>query len=186
MLPIAPDTLLQQRYRILNILEEGGLVRTYLATDRQRADAYCAIEELTPFSQFSSAVVKAKELFRQEASLLEGLDLPQLPRFWTTFEDQNRLFLVRDYIQGKTYGQILAEHRDRGTVFGESEVWQLLLQILPAIGYIHAQGVIHRDICPINFKRCPSMVAFPSDARVTHPANKSTAVEFIPIAIFTH
>ncbi|PSB56990.1 protein kinase domain-containing protein [Chamaesiphon polymorphus] len=148
MLPIAPDTILQQRYRILNILEEGGLVRTYLATDRQRADAYCAIEELTPFSQFSSAVVKAKELFKQEATLLQRLDLPQLPHFWTTFEDQNRLFLVRDYIDGKTYGQILAEHRDLGTVFSESEVWQLLLKILPAIGYIHTQGVIHRDICP--------------------------------------
>ncbi|AFY94359.1 serine/threonine-protein kinase [Chamaesiphon minutus] len=153
MLPIAPDTLLQQRYRILNILEEGGLVRTYLATDRQYPDAYYSIEELTPFSQFSSAVVKAKELFKHEATLLERLDLPQLPRFWTTFEEQNRLFLVRDYIQGKTYGQILAEHRDLGTVLSESEVWQLLLKILPAIGYIHTQGVIHRDICPEHIVR---------------------------------
>ncbi len=149
MLPIiVPDTILQQRYRILNLLEEGGLVRIYLATDLRRADAYCAIEELTPGSQFPSVVAKAKELFKREVALLSQLEHLQLPRFWTVFEEQNRLFLVRDYIAGKTYGQKLAERRDLGTAFSQVEVWQFLLQILPVIGYIHSKGVIHRAISP--------------------------------------
>jgi serine/threonine protein kinase len=65
MLPIAPDTLLQQRYRILNLLGEGRFGRTYLAVDLGRDDAYCAIEELAPFAQFSSAVTKAKASIRR-------------------------------------------------------------------------------------------------------------------------
>lgn len=147
MLPIAPDTLLQQRYRILNILEEGGSGRTYLAADRSGDDAYCAIEEVALSAQ-PSTVAKAKEVFKQETTLLYQLQHPQLPRFWTTFEEQNRLFVVRDYIEGKTYGDILDERRAQGTAFSEAEVWRFLLQILPVIGYIHSKGAIHRNISP--------------------------------------
>jgi serine/threonine protein kinase len=150
MLPIPPDTLLQQRYRILNMLGEGEFGRTYLATDRSRSDAYCAIEEIVPSSQFPTIVAKAKELFKQEATLLTQLQHLQVPHFWTVIEEQSRLLLVRDYIVGKTYGHLLAERRDSDSTFSESEVWQFLLQILPVIGYIHSKGVIHRDLSPDN------------------------------------
>ncbi|MCY7367009.1 MAG: protein kinase [Chamaesiphon sp.] len=148
MLPIATDTLLQQRYRILDLLGEGRFGRTYLAVDRGRGDAYCAIEELVPFAQFSSAVIKAKEIFKQEATLLYQLQHAQVPRFWTTVEEQSRLLLIRDYIPGKTYRDLLNDRRNVGSTFSESEVYQFLLDILPVIGYIHSKGTIHRDLCP--------------------------------------
>jgi serine/threonine protein kinase len=150
MLPLAPDTLLQQRYRILNLLDDGGSGRLYIATDRERGDTECAIEEIVPSSQFPTVVAKAKELFEQEVKLLELLQHPQLPKFWGTFTDLDRLFLVRDYIPGSTYAQLLNERRDLGTAFSESEVWQFLIQVLPAIGYLHSQGVVHRNLAPVN------------------------------------
>ncbi|WP_309734037.1 protein kinase domain-containing protein [Chamaesiphon sp. OTE_75_metabat_556] len=150
MLPLAPDTLLQQRYRILNLLDDGGSGRLYLATDRERGDTECAIEEIVPSSQFPTVVAKAKELFEQEVKLLERLQHPQLPKFWGTFADLDRLFLVRDYIPGSTYAQLLNERRDLTTAFSESEVWQFLVQVLPAIGYLHSQGVVHRNLAPEN------------------------------------
>jgi serine/threonine protein kinase len=158
MLPLAPDTLLQQRYRILNLLDDGGSGRIYLATvgeavpleHRERGDTECAIEEILPSSQFPTVVAKAKELFGQEVKLLERLQHPQLPKFWGTFEDLDRLFLVRDYIPGLTYAQLLNERRELGTTFSESEVWQFLIQVLPAIGYLHSQGVVHRNLAPAN------------------------------------
>jgi serine/threonine protein kinase len=148
MLPIAPDSLLQQRYRILSMLGEGRFGRTYLAADRGRGDVYCAIEELAPFAQFSGAVAKAKEIFKKEATLLYQLQHSQVPRFWTTVEDQNRLLLIRDYIPGKTYRELLDDRRSGGKTFSESEVCQFLLEILPVIGYIHSKGTIHRDLSP--------------------------------------
>ncbi len=153
MLPIAPETLLQQRYRILNLLGEGRFGRTYLAVDRGRGDAYCAIEELAPFAQFSSAVAKAKEIFKKEATLLYQLQHAQVPRFWTTVEDQSRLLLIRDYIPGKTYRDLLDDRRSGGRTFSESEVCQFLLEILPVIGYIHSKGTIHRDLSPEHIVR---------------------------------
>jgi serine/threonine protein kinase len=172
MLPIPPDTLLQQRYRILNMLGEGGFGRTYLATDRartnatERADAeeFCEIQEFIPTSQIPGAITKAKEFFKQQAILLYQLQHPQVPRFWATFEEQGRLFLVLDYIEGKTYGQLLEERRDAGEVFSETEVWQLLLQVVPVLGYIHSKGVIHREISPENIIcRSSDRLPVPSD-----------------------
>ena len=123
MPPIVPDTLLQQRYRILNMLGEGEFRRIYLATDsartatagHDRTDEYCAIEEFIPTEQFPAAVARAKEFFKQQASLLYQLHHIQVPRFWAIFEEQNRLFLVRDYVEGKTYQQLLEQRRDSGT-----------------------------------------------------------------------
>ncbi len=158
MPPISPDTLLQQRYRILNLLGEGDFGRTYLATDNARtsvagrpdADEYCEIQEFIPSTQVPGAVAKAKEFFKQQAILLYQLQYPQIPRFWATFEEQDRLFLVLDYTEGKTYAQLLSERRDTGRTFSEAEVGQLLIQVLPALGYIHSKGVVHREISPDN------------------------------------
>jgi serine/threonine protein kinase len=183
MLQIAPDTLLQQRYRILSSLGAGGFGRTYLATDRSRFDEYCAIKELTPSTQSAAVVAKAKEFFQQEANLLYQLQHPQIPRFWATFEEQDRLFLVQDYIAGKTYAHLLDDLRESGEGFSEAEIWRFLLQVLPVLGYIHSKGVIHRDVSPENIilrdgDRLPVLIDFGivkefADRLQAHPVSRS-------------
>jgi serine/threonine protein kinase len=183
MLQIAPDTLLQQRYRILSSLGAGGFGRTYLATDRSRFDEYCAIKELTPSTQSAAVVAKAKEFFQQEANLLYQLQHPQIPRFWATFEEQDRLFLVQDYIAGKTYAHISDDRRESGEGFSEAEIWRFLLQVLPVLGYIHSKGVIHRDVSPENIilrdgDRLPVLIDFGivkefADRLQAHPVSRS-------------
>ncbi|WP_310488241.1 protein kinase domain-containing protein [Chamaesiphon sp. VAR_69_metabat_338] len=194
MLPLAPDTLLQQRYRILNLLDDGGSGRIYLATvdeavpleHRERGETECAIEEIVPSDRFPTVVAKAKELFDREVKLLERLQHSQLPRFWGTFTERDRLFLVRDYIAGSTYAQLLNERRDLNTAFSESEVWQFLTQILPAIGYLHSQGVVHRNLAPRNIicrdrDRLPVPISLGvvqefADKLQADPSNQSRAI----------
>ncbi len=150
MQPIAPDTILQQRYRLMRLIGEGGFGRTYLATDQSRFGEQCAIKELSVASHSQSRLSKAKEFFRQEAALLYQLQHPQIPRFWATFEERDRMFLVQDYIPGRTYDSLLQERTEKNHTFTEAEVWRFLLQVLPVLGYIHSQGVVHQDISPDN------------------------------------
>jgi serine/threonine protein kinase len=147
---IASDTILNERYRIVRSLAPDRHGRTYLATDGTRFNAECAIEELTPVGVNPETLDRAKDSILSVAALLYQLQHPQLPRFWATFEDQNRLFLVRDYVRGRTYGELLDERRSVNSQFSEAEVWKFLTQILPVIGYIHSKGFIHQDICPDN------------------------------------
>jgi serine/threonine protein kinase len=150
MQPIAPDTILQQRYRLMSLIGEGGFGRTYLATDQSRFGEQCAIKELSVASHSRSRLSKAREFFKQEAALLYQLQHPQIPRFWATFEERDRMFLVQDYVPGRTYESLLQERAEKHQTFTEAEVWRFLLQVLPVLGYIHSQGVVHQDISPDN------------------------------------
>jgi serine/threonine protein kinase len=150
MQPIAIDTILQQRYRILKSIGEGAFGRTYLASDQSRFGEQCAVKELCMSTGSRSRLSKAREFFQQEAALLYQLQHPQIPRFWATFEERDRMFLVQDFVPGRTYEQLLSDRSQQNQTFTEAEVWRFLLQILPVLGYIHSQGVVHQDIAPDN------------------------------------
>lgn len=144
--------ILGSRYRIIRQLGQGGFGRTYLAEDINRFNELCVLKEFAPQVQTSAVLQKAEELFAREAGVLYQLQHPQIPRFRELFhvniEGKNYLFLVQDYVEGKTFFSLL--HSRQPARFSEGEVTQLLLDILPVLEYIHSLGVIHRDISPDN------------------------------------
>ncbi|MGI0487346.1 protein kinase domain-containing protein [Pantanalinema rosaneae CENA516] len=148
--PLPTDTVLQNRYRILNVLGQGGFGRTYLAQDQGRFNELCALKELTPAQGGTYALDKSKELFQREAEILYKIQHPQIPEFRANFEQDQRLFLVQDYVDGQTYRMLLDQRRTQGIAFSETEILQLLRQLLPVLAHIHSKGIIHRDIAPDN------------------------------------
>ncbi|MDX2096208.1 MAG: serine/threonine-protein kinase [Leptolyngbyaceae cyanobacterium bins.59] len=149
-LPISIGTILQNRYRIIEILGQGGFGRTYLAEDQGRFRELCALKEFIPAQMEEYAFQKAKELFQREAAILYQLQHPQVPQFRALFEQDQRLFLVQDYVQGKTFQTLLAERKQRGYAFSETEVLLFLQQMLSVLTYVHSCNIIHRDISPDN------------------------------------
>lgn len=148
--PISIGTVLQNRYRILQILGQGGFGRTYLAADQGRFNEYCALKEFIPPQSGDYALEKSKELFDREASVLYSIQHPQVPQFRAIFEQDHRLFLVQDYVEGKTYSHLLGERLALGQTFTSDEVQRFLQQLLPVLAHIHSKGIIHRDISPDN------------------------------------
>ena len=146
---LIPGTTLQNRYRVLQELGYGGFGRTYLAEDLGRFNERCAVKELEPQQgdQFSD---KALQLFQREAAILYSIEHPQIPKFQAIFEENQRLFLVQDYIDGVTYRDLLNQRLQQGMAFSEAEVRQFLQQMLPVLAHIHGKGIIHRDISPDN------------------------------------
>lgn len=148
--PLRFGTVLQSRYRVTTILGQGGFGRTYLAEDLGRFNELCAIKELIPSQSDTYFLEKSKELFQREAAILYQIKHPQIPQFRATFEQDRRLFLVQDYVVGKTYKTLLDERQRYGQTFSEAEIMQLLRQMLPVLAHIHTKGIIHRDISPDN------------------------------------
>ncbi|RCJ16955.1 serine/threonine protein kinase [Nostoc sp. ATCC 43529] len=148
--PITVGTVLQNRYRIIQILGQGGFGRTYLAEDQRRFNELCAIKELISTAMEAAAWEKAQELFHREAAILYQIEHPQVPKFRERFEQDQRLFLVEDYVAGQTYRTLLSEKQAVGQTFTEAEVFGLIESLLPVLEHIHSRGIIHRDISPEN------------------------------------
>ncbi|MGB5900955.1 MAG: serine/threonine-protein kinase, partial [Geitlerinemataceae cyanobacterium] len=151
--PLPNGSLLQNRYRTIQVLGQGGFGRTYLAEDGGRFKERCVLKELSPSTSSEYAVTKSRELFQREAEILYQLQHPQIPKFRATFEEDRRFFLVQDYVDGNTYRALLREYQNQGRNFSEAEVTELMRQLLPVLDYVHAQGIIHRDISPDNVIR---------------------------------
>ena len=149
--PLPLGTCLQNRYRLIKILGQGGFGRTYLAEDQGRFNERCALKEWIPPQSGPDSFRKSKELFEREAAVLyQKIQHPQIPKFHATLQEDGRLFLVQDYVAGKTYRALLDERRSRRSPLSEAEVRQLIDDLLPVLDYLHGIGIIHRDISPDN------------------------------------
>jgi serine/threonine-protein kinase len=143
-------TLIDDRYAIQKLLGQGGLGRTYLAFDTRRFNEACVIKEFAPSGIGDNFLEKCSILFKREAKILYQLEHPQIPRFLACFEENNRLFLVQQFINGKTYSTLLGDRQRQGQAFSEAEVIHWLKKLLPVLEYIHQHNIIHRDISPEN------------------------------------
>jgi serine/threonine-protein kinase len=147
---IPSGTKIGNRYLIQTILGKGGLGRTYLAFDTYRFNEPCVLKEFAPIVTEVYQVEKSRDLFKREAQILYQLKHPQIPQFYASFATENRLFLVQQYVQGKSYYQLLQQRLRQGQTFSEQEILAWLLALLPVLEYIHNCGIVHRDISPDN------------------------------------
>ena len=143
--------LLQQRFRPLQLIDRGGMNRTFIALDESQSPAFsCIIKQFSSQNLTPETAPKAQQIFQQEAILLQQLNPhPQIPNLITHFTEHENLYLVQEYIEGMNLNQILEEE---GT-FNETQIWQLLTEILPVLKFIHQHQIIHRDIKPKNIIR---------------------------------
>jgi len=160
MLPPLPNnTILRQRYKITNIVGQGGMGSIYRAEDLRLPGRLCAIKEVQPDPATSTEQHKqAQEQFLQEASILARLDHPNLPKVSDFFNQDGRDYLVMDYVPGSDLRQISQESWGAGRPLTENQVLTWAEQILDALIYLHEHDppVLHRDIKPANIKLTPS------------------------------
>ncbi len=142
---IEAGTLLQNRYRVEKQIGQGGMGAVYIAID-ERFGSVVAIKE-TFFSD-----EKFGKAFEREARLLNNLKHPALPRVSDHFVDDNGQFLVMEYIEGEDLSEMMEK---RGDAFSVEDVSNWAEQLLDALEYLHAQGIVHRDIKPQNLKLTP-------------------------------
>ncbi|MHC5856185.1 protein kinase domain-containing protein [Nostoc sp.] len=140
--------LLKERYRAIKPIGQGGFGKTFLAVDEDKpSKPRCVIKQFYPQSQGTNTLAKAVELFNQEAVQLDELGKhPQIPELLAYFTQEARQYLVQEFIDGQNLAQELA-HKG---AFSETQIWQLLNDLLSVLQFCHARHVIHRDIKPEN------------------------------------
>ncbi|MBW4563288.1 MAG: serine/threonine protein kinase [Mojavia pulchra JT2-VF2] len=136
--------LIQNRYRLLQLIGKGGFCKTYLAVDEnQFPPVPCVVQQLSRQNQ-------TPETFVQKAQQLKVVGQhPQIPALLEHFQENTHYYLVHEFIAGSNLVTLL---EDEGT-FSENQIWQLLANLLPVLKFISDRNIIHRDIKPENIIR---------------------------------
>jgi hypothetical protein len=138
--------VLQNRYRIVSLLGQGGMGSVYRAWD-MRLSVPVALKEMTPQPGLGDQTLgQLRQQFHQEATVLARLNHPHLVRVTDFFEESGNAYLVMDFVEGES----LADRINRQGPLPEAEVLNWAKQLLRALTYCHNHGIIHRDIKPQN------------------------------------
>jgi serine/threonine protein kinase len=140
--------LLKDRYRPIQPIGQGGFGRTFLAIDGDKpSKPRCVVKQFLPTSHGTQYLKKAADLFEQEALRLEELgNHPQIPALLAHFSQEQRQYLVQEFVNGKTLTEVIQEQG----IFNEAQIREVLTSLLPVLEFIHSYSIIHRDIKPSN------------------------------------
>lgn len=137
--PLRPGTLIKNRYKIDHVLGMGSYGITYLAKD-QKFETQVVVKQLRKTKQ---KLEQGRRAFEYEKKILARIDHPQVPRLLDVEESSAGFFIIMDYINGKTFEDLIFEHHHK---YKEKDVVQILLQVIEVIQFLHHEGIVHRDL----------------------------------------
>jgi serine/threonine protein kinase len=176
--PLTSGTVLQNRYAIERLLGGGGMGMVYLAHDHRLANRPCAVKEMVDHFIDQQQRIEANDYFAREADTLAQLKHAAIPAITDRFDDQNRHYLVMEYVEGRNLEEEIAA---RGGPLPEGLIIDIARQLCDVLAYLHGSTppVVYRDTKPSNVMLTPKgrvvLVDF-GIARLFKSARKGTMI----------
>src|SRR6266702_626599 len=173
------QTLLAGRYQLLSRIGQGGIGAVYKAADTRFNNRPVAIKEMSSTGLTPARLQEAEAAFEHEAHLLADLLHPNLPRIYEHFTENDRSYLVMDYIEGQT----VEEHLEQvgGGPLPVDQVVRWAQQLCDVLNYLHTHQppIVFRDLKPANVMMSESGHIFLIDfgiARIFKPGKQHDTV----------
>ncbi len=147
---LAPRRLLRNRYAIDRKLAQGGQSAVYLARDTLDNNIERAIKEMSESNLNPEERQKAVNDFMREARMLYNLNHPALARVYDIFLEDNKYYLVMEYVPGHNLEDEMVVVRKEPLEWDAVTRWGIAL--CDVLAYLHAQQppIIYRDLKPAN------------------------------------
>ncbi len=138
--------VLDDRFKILEVVNRGGMAWIYKALDWQNGGT---VVLKVPLMQFESDPGYYSR-FQREESIGVTLDHPNVVKILPASPAKSRPYLVMELLEGET----LAERMQREKQLPENEAVRIIGEICVGLEYLHRKGVVHRDLKPQNIMLC--------------------------------
>jgi serine/threonine-protein kinase len=139
---VAPETVVDGRYRVLSPLGSGGMADVYCAEDTHLGRQVALKILYRRFAQDSQFV----ERFKREAQSAAGLTHPNVVNVYDRGEHDGTYYIAMEYLPGRTLKDVVVAE---GPLEQEAVV-DIGVQILRAASFAHRRGIVHRDLKPHN------------------------------------
>ncbi len=159
-LSFGKGAVLAGRYRLEHVVGAGGMASVWLARD-ERLGRAVAVKLLSDSLVHDDSYLKR---FRREARLAAGLSHPNLVGVYDFGGEDERPYLVMEYVEGETLAGRIAERTAL-----ELDPARLARELLGALGHVHSAGIVHRDIKPANVLIAPDGSARVTDFGIAQP-----------------
>lgn len=126
--PLPVESVLVDRYSVLKLLYQGTAGWVYLAIDQITNKLYVLEETTTNLDELQA--------------LLAELELRQVAQYEDAIEHSDQVYLVRNYIEGHSYRELLEQQR----IFSEAEVLRFLKQVLLILRSLHHRKIAHQNL----------------------------------------
>lgn len=167
-------SVIDNRYEITQYINKGGMSAVYLAVNTRLGNRW-AVKEIKKTNDVNNDIYINSLIV--EANIMKNFDHPAFPRIVDIVDTDEALYLVMDFIEGKTLDQILKEYGPQN----ENTVTNWMIEICNAISYLHHQNppIIYRDMKPSNVMLKPNGAIKIIDfgvARVFNPSKNTDTV----------
>ena len=144
------QTLLNNRYQLETRIGQGGMGSVYKALDTRFNNRPVAVKEMSSAGLSETGLREAEDAFEHESHLLADLLHPNLPRIYDHFTENQRSYLVMDFIEGETLEDYL-DHTP-GSSLSLDQVMTWGIELCDVLSYLHKHNppIIFRDLKPSN------------------------------------
>ena len=148
---LEPGELVAGQYEVLGCLAHGGLGWIYLARDQHLGNRWVVLKGL-----LNSGDAGAQEAALAERRFLAEVEHPNIVGVYNFVQHADRRtgesagYIVMEYVGGKSLKQILLERRQSGQSLPLPVALAYAIEVLPALGYLHAKGLVYCDFKPDN------------------------------------
>lgn len=148
---ITIGSVLDGKYKILNQIGTGGMSNVYLAMN-EKVNRQWAVKEIK--KDRADNFILMKQGILREMDLLRTLNHPMIPKICDVIEKSDAIFIVMDYIEGRTLGKVVEEEGAQE----ERYIIEWAKQLCQVLAYLHSRmpPIIYRDMKPSNIMLKPN------------------------------
>lgn len=159
------DAVLGNRYRLLEIIGQGGMAVVYKAQDTVLG-RFVAVKMLRPQYAADPIIV---DRFHKEAQAAAGLSHPNIVNVYDVGQEDGRPYIVMEYVAGQSLKEIITAQGPLPI----GDALDIAAQICAAVDFAHRHGLVHRDIKPQNVLISPEGLAKVADFGLAAPSPRA-------------